>query len=177
MKKWEIAVLIGFFAVFIILFFSFERERPWEPKTSKVEEMVMIDDTYIRVDAPLVKDSLLIDFRDDRKFNFKEYEAGDGWKFVILDIWVKNHATENRSFSAGRVEDENGMVYFTYHLEDILVGIPHLIHPYKNFVVLLPEEGEGFSIAYKMPTNAVPEKFHYSICNSHSQHGEVLLKK
>lgn len=38
MKKWEITVLIGFFAIFVILFFSVE--QPWQPKTSKVGEMI-----------------------------------------------------------------------------------------------------------------------------------------
>jgi len=54
MKKWEIGVLIGFFAIFTILFFSVEQERPWEPKTSKVGEIVWIDEVGISVDSVLV---------------------------------------------------------------------------------------------------------------------------
>ena len=123
MKKWEITVLIGFFAIFVILFFSVE--QPWQPKTSKVGEMIIIDDVYVLVDPPLVRDSLLIDFRNHHGFNFKDYGAGAGWKFIVLAIFISNDANEPRTFYAGWIEDENGMVYFEYHLEDILVGTPY----------------------------------------------------
>jgi len=47
-------------------------------------------------------------------------------------------------------------------------GTPYLVlyHQYKDYINLSPDEGEHISIVYKMPTNAVPEKFHYSIDNS-----------
>ncbi len=51
----------------------------------------------------------------------------------------------------------------------------HLAYPYKRFVRLSPDEGEWISVAYKIPTNAVPEKFHYWVHNSHSRHGEIIL--
>ena len=62
MKKWEIGVLIGFFTIFIILFLSVEWEQPWEPKTSKVGEMVTIDDVNIWPHSLLVTDSLDVNF-------------------------------------------------------------------------------------------------------------------
>lgn len=176
MKKWEIVVIVAFFAVFIILFFSVE--QPWQPKTSKVGEMTVIDDVYVQINPPLVEDSLSINFRNAHGFNFKDYEAGTGWKFVIIDIWVSNHARENRSFYVGWIEDENGMIYYDYHLEEVSEGTPYLlVYPYKDLVELAPDDGEWISIAYKMPTNAVPEKFHYSIHNSDYRFGEVILKR
>ncbi|RJS77533.1 hypothetical protein CW713_10195 [Methanophagales archaeon] len=176
MKKWEIGVLIGFFAVFIILFFSVE--SPWQPKTSKVGEIVWIDEVGISVDSVSVDERLLIDFWDDNRTIVKEYEAGAGWKFVILDVFVSNHANENRSFYTGWIEDENGAIYQEYKLRDYTPGTPYLFHQYKSYILnLLPDEAEFISIAYKMPTNAVPEKFHYSIDNSKTWYGEVILKK
>ena len=152
MKKWEVAVLIGFFAVFIILFFSVEQHR--QPK---VGDFVMNDNVSILVYSPVVKDSLSI--------GSKKYEAGAGWKFVILDINLVNMAKENRTFYAGRIEDEDGMVYFNYQ------------HYYKGYTKLSPGKGRSIDVAYKMPTNAVPEKFHYTILNSDTWDGEILLKR
>ncbi|MCK4399041.1 MAG: hypothetical protein KAV25_08625 [Methanophagales archaeon] len=62
MKKWETVAIVAFFAVFVILFFSVEWERPWEPKTSKVGEMVTIDDVNIWPHSLLVTDSLDVNF-------------------------------------------------------------------------------------------------------------------
>lgn len=125
---------------------------------------------------------LLIDFRDDNRtiVKEKEYEAGAGWKFVILDmfIYVSKDANGSRTFSGGWIEDENGMTYRAYFLEDCTNGTPYLgLHQYKDYINLSPDEGEYISIVYKMPVNAVPEKFHYWVHNSHSQDGEVILKK
>ncbi|MCW3128864.1 MAG: hypothetical protein N2V75_02000 [Methanophagales archaeon] len=185
MKKWEIGVLIGFFAVFIILFFSVEQERPWEPKTSKVGEPIIIDDVHLDVGSVSVDDHLYIRFDDRNRetLGYRDYEAGAGWKFVILDIdiYVSKYANDSRNFYAGRIEDENGMTYDYYSLLEhnleyyIPGGTPYIgIYRYENYINLPPGEGEFISIAYKMPTNAVPEKFHYRI---HTQHGEVLFKK
>jgi hypothetical protein len=179
MKKWETVVIVAFFAVFVLLFLSVEWERPWEPKTSKVGEMVIIDDVNIWPHSLLVDDSLEVNFmsEDGDIVGFKDYEAGTGWKFIILNIQVSNYAEESRSFSAGRIEDEDGMTYASYDLEDIR-GIPyHSLYQYEDFVKLPTKEHELISIAYKMPINAVPEKFHYYIYNSHSRHGEIMLKK
>jgi hypothetical protein len=184
MKKWEIAVLIGFFAVFIILFFSVE--QPWQPKTSTVGEWVMINDVGFSVDSVSVDDHLDICFADRnlKTLGYRDYEAGAGWKFVIIDIWF--HASESangsRSFRAGRIEDENGMTYDYYNLPEhdlgyyiLADGTPYLgISRYEDHINLPPGKGEFISIAYKMPTNAVPEKFHYWI---QTRHREVLLKK
>ena len=174
-------MLIGFFAVFIILFFSVEQERPWEPKTSKVGERIVIDGISLSVDSVSVNDRLLIDFKDNNRktIDMKEYEAGAGWKFVILDVFVSNHANENRSFYTGWIEDENGAIYQEYKLRDYTPGTPYyLFYQYKSYILnLLPDEAEFISIAYKMPTNAVPEKFYYSIDNSKTWYGEVILKK
>ena len=94
-----------------------------------------------------------------------------------MNIQVSNYAEGSRSFSAGGIEDEDGMTYASYDLEDIR-GIPyHSLYQYEDFVKLPAKEHELISIAYKMPTNAIPEKFHYSISNSHFQLGEVILKK
>jgi len=185
MKKWEIGVLIGFFAVFIILFFSAEQERPWEPEISEVGEMVIIDDVGFSVGSVSVDDHLRIRFddRNRKTLGYRDYEAGAGWKFVIIDIWfcVLESANDSRSFHAGPIEDENGMTYDYYSLLEhnfesyIPGGTPYLgISRYEDYINLPPDEGEFISVAYKMPTNAVPEKFHYWI---HTQHGEVLLKK
>ena len=177
MKKWEIAVIVGFFAVFIILLFSVE--QPWEPETSKVGEMVIINDVCIWPHSLLVDDYLDVNFRseDGNIAGFKDYEAGTGWKFIILNIQVSNYAEGSRSFSAGGIEDEDGMTYASYDLEDIR-GIPyHSLYQYEDFVELPANESGFISVAYKMPTNAVPEKFYYFIYNSHSRHGEIMLKK
>lgn len=187
MKKWEIAVIIGFFAVFLILFFSAEQERPWEPKTSKVGERVIIDDVHFSIDSVSVDDYLNIHFVGKNKIlGYRDYEAGEGWKFVILDmdIYVSPYANGSRTFDAKWIEDENGMTYDYYSLLEhnleyyIPEGTPELgIYQYENYIDLPPGEGEFISVAYKMPINAVPEKFHYFIHNSHSQYGEVILKK
>lgn len=150
MKKWEIAVLVCFFAIFILLLASVE--QPGQSKTSKIGEMVIRDDFYVKIDyAPVIADSFL------------EHEAGAGWKFVILELYILNNANETRSFDAGRIEDEDGMVYL-YHLPE---GSVHK---------LTPDRGRWITIAYKMPANAVPEKFHFNIYNSDVWHGEILLK-
>lgn len=152
MKKWEIAALVVFFAIFIILFLSVEQHR--QPK---VGDFVINDNVSILVYSPVVKDSLSI--------GSEKYEAGAGWKFVILGITLANMAKENRTFYAGRIEDEDGMVYFNYQ------------HYYKGYTKLSPGKGRCIDVAYKMPTNAVPEKFHYTILNSDSWYGEILLKR
>jgi len=180
MKKWEVAAIVIFFALFVIFFFSVK--QPWEPEVSKVGETVWIDEVGIRVNSVSVDERLLIDFRDDNRtiVKEKEYEAGAGWKFVILDmfIYVSKDANGSGTFLGGRIEDENGMTYHAYFLEDCPSGTPYLgVHQYKDYINLSPGEGEYISIVYKMPVNAVPEKFHYWVYNSHSRHGEVILKK
>jgi len=53
MKKWEIAAIVVFFAVFILILSSVEQpwhrgEQPWKPKTSKLGDRTMaIDDVPI----------------------------------------------------------------------------------------------------------------------------------
>ena len=180
MKKWEVAAIVVFFALFVIFFFSVK--QPWGPEISKVGEIVWIDEVGIRVNSVSVDERLLIDFRDDNRtiVKEKEYEAGAGWKFVILDmfIYVSKDANGSRTFSGGWIEDENGMTYHAYFLEDCPSGTPYLgVHQYKDYINLSPDEGEYISIVYKMPVNAVPEKFHYWVHNSHSWDGEVILKK
>jgi hypothetical protein len=113
MKKRGFAALVVFFAVFIILFLSVEQHRP-----PKVGDFVMNDNVSILVYSPVVKDSLSI--------GSEKYEAGAGWKFVILGITLANMAKENRTFYAGRIEDEDGMVYFNYQ------------HYYKGYTKLSP---------------------------------------
>jgi hypothetical protein len=150
-----------------------------------VGEMVIIDDVHFSVDSVLVYDYLRIRFddRNRKTLGYRDYEAGAGWKFVILDIdiYVSKYANGSRSFHSGRIEDENGMAYDYYSLLEhdkghyIPEGTPYLgIYQYENYINLPPDEGEFISVAYKMPTNAVPEKFLYWI---HTQHGEVILKK
>jgi hypothetical protein len=162
MKKWEIATIVVFFAVFILLLSSVELpwdsgEQPWQSKTSKIGEWVINDDFYVMIAyAPIIADSFL------------EHEAGACWKFVILEIFIANHANETRRFFAGRIEDGDGMVYLDC-LEDPPKG--------PEGLSLIPDTVRCISIACKMPTNAVPEKFHYSIYNSDTWHGEILLKK
>ena len=178
MKKWEIAVIVGFFAVFLILFFSVK--PPWEAETFKIGETKLIDDVGILPDSLLVSDKLDIEFRNYGKIvGYNNYGAGNGWKFVILDIFVLNQAKENKTFSPGWIEDENGIRYNGYYLEDVLEGTPYnSLYPYKHLVMLSPGGREWFSIAYKMPVNAVPEKIHFFInSNSHASGGEVMLKK
>jgi hypothetical protein len=182
MKKWEIGVLIGFFAVFVILFFSVE--QPWQPKTSKVGEPIIIDDVHLDVDSILVDDHLDIRFEDrnGKTVGYKKYEADAGWKFIIFDlfIYVSKDANGARTFFAGRIEDEDGMVYYDYLLEYLFLPgeTSYLdLFQYKDNIELPPGEGDFISVAYKMPTNAVPEKSHYSIDNSKTWYGEVLLKK
>jgi hypothetical protein len=184
MKKWEIIALVFFFGLFIILFFSVE--QPWQPKTSKVGETVWIEDVGISVDSVSVDDQLAIRFEDLNKntLGYRDYEAGTGWKFVILDmyIYVIEDANGSRTFSASRVEDENGVTYGDYslleNLEYYLGGTPyHDISQYCDYINLQPGEGEFITVAYKMSTNAVPEKFHYNIYNSRYWDGVVILKK
>lgn len=102
-----------------------------------------------------------------------------GWKFVIFEMGITNKANATRTFIANWIEDEKGMTYRCYHLDDTLEGTPHydIIHTYKYYVKLSPGEVAFISFAYKMPTNAVPEKFHYRIYNSDAWYGEILLKK
>lgn len=155
MKKWGIAALVVFFAVFILLFSSVEQPR--KPKITKICEWEIIDDVYVQIAvSPVIADSFL------------EYEAGAGWKFVILEFFISNQASATRSFHAGRIEDEDGMVYL-YHLEDPPYG--------PEGVSLRPGTRRCISIAYKMPANAVPEKIHFSIYNSGVWDGEIILKK
>jgi len=185
MKKWEIIVIVAFFAVFVILFFSVE--QPWEPKTSKVGETVWIEDMGISVDSVSVADYLNIRFDDGegKTFGYHDYEAGARWKFVILDmfIYVAEDANDSRSFGAGALEDDNGMTYdyyslFEHDIENYIGGTPYCgICRYEDHITLPPGDGEFISVAYKIPTNAVPEKFHYWIYNSHPKHVEVILKK
>ena len=184
MKKWEVAAIVIFFALFVIFFFSVKQPQPWEPEISKVGETVWIDEVGIRVDSVSVDERLFIDFRDGNRTIVKEYEAGAGWKFVILDmfIYVSKDANGSGTFWGRRIEDENGMTYhaYAYFLEDCPSGTPYLLlhHQYKGYINLSPDEGEYISIVYKMPVNAVPEKFHYWVVyNSHSRDGEVILKK
>jgi len=183
MKKWEIAVLICFFAVFVALFFSVE--QPWQSKTSKVGESVIIDDVHFSVGSVSIDDHLNIRFddRNRKTLGYKDYEAGAGWKFVIIDIWfyVSEYANDSKRFHAGLIEDENGMTYDYYSLLEhdseyyFSGGTPYIgIYRYEDYINLPPGEGEFISVAYKMPTNAVPEKFHYWI---ETRHGEVILKK
>jgi len=88
MKKWEVAAIVIFFALFVIFFFSVKQPQPWEPEISKVGEIVWIDEVGIRVDSVSVDERLFIDFRDGNRTIVKEYEAGAGWKFVILDMFI-----------------------------------------------------------------------------------------
>jgi len=177
MKKWEIAAIVVFFAVFILLLSSVE--QPWQSKTSKVDDIVVIDDFTIWPHLSFVMDRLDIDFRKNQiSVGSKEYEAGACWKFVIIDMTIANGANDTRTFIANWIEDENGMEYRHYILEDTLEGTPYYVFdPYKVYAKLAPGETASISFAYKMPTNAVPEKFHYSILNSDSWYGEILLKK
>lgn len=188
MKKWEFAVLVGFFAIFLILFLSVK--LPWEAETSKIGEFKIIDDVSIWPQSLLVSEKLDIEFRKSKwgeTVGYKEYEAGDGWKFIILDLQVTNHGDKEKSFSVGLLEDKDGMDYYYYHLvyeSGMPSGIPYhelgLPFEYKIFVTIQPKDSEFISIAYKIPVNAVPEKFHYSIHsinNSHSWNGEIILKK
>jgi hypothetical protein len=186
MQKWEISVVVAFFALFIILFFSVE--QPWQPKTSKVGEMVMIDDVVFSVDSVSVADHIDISFRDmsQKTLGYKDYDAGVSWKFVILEMYISalEEADGAITFSAGWIEDKNGMTYDYYRLQEhdvqsyIPSGTPyHGICRYVRSINLPPGEGEFISVAYKIPTNTVPEKFHYNIYNSGYRHGVILLKK
>ena len=191
MKKWEIAAIVVFFAVFILLLSSVEQpwhsdEQSWQPKTSKLGDVgIAIDDVFILTFPISIDDHLDIDFWEGygsrSSVGSKDYDAGVGWKFVIFEMGITNKANDTRTFIAGRIEDENGMTYRCYHLDDTLEGTPHygIIHTYKDYVKLSPGEVAFISFAYKMPTNAVPEKFHYHIYNSDSDtwYGEILLKK
>jgi hypothetical protein len=180
MKKWEIATIVVFFAVFILLLSSVE--QPWQSKTSKVDDMVVIDDFAIWPHLSFVTDRLDIDFMNKNQIivGSKEYEAGVCWKFVIIDMTITNGANDTQSFSANWIEDENGIRYRGYIIEDTLEGTPHyMFGPYTFFAKLSPGETALISFAYKMPANAVPEKFHYTIymLNSDTWNGEILLKK
>lgn len=191
MKKWEIAAIVVFFAVFILLLSSVEQpwhsgEQSWQPKTSKLcpDVGIAIDDVFILTFPLSIDDHLDIDFFGEygygSRVGSKDYEAGVGWKFVIFEMAITNKANATRTFIARRIEDENGMRYRCYHLDDTLEGTHYYyIHTYKDYVKLSPGEVAWISFAYKMPTNAVPEKFHYHIYNSDSDtwYGEILLKK
>ena len=186
MQKWEISVVVAFFALFIILFFSVE--QPWQPKTSKVGEMVMIDDIVFSVDSVSVADHLDISFADisENTIGYKDYDAGVSWKFVILKMYISalEEADGAITFSAGRIEDENGMTYDYYSLLQeqnvqsyFPTGTPyHGFYQYERSINLPPGEAEFISVAYKIPTNTVPEKFHYFINNPDYRHGVILLK-
>jgi hypothetical protein len=180
MKKWEIATIVVFFAVFILLLSSVE--LPWQSKTSKIGEWVTNDDFTIRPHLSFVTDRLDIDFLNKNQIivGSKEYEAGACWKFVSIDMTIANGANDTRTFIAKWIEDENGMKYQRYILEDTLEGTPHhRFNPYTFLAKLSPGETVSISFAYKMPANAVPEKFHYTIymLNSDTWDGEILLKK
>jgi hypothetical protein len=186
MQKWEISVVVAFFVLFIILFFSVE--QPWQPKTSKVGEMVMVDDVVFSVDSVSVADHFDISFEDMSKntIGYKDYDAGVSWKFVILEMYISalEEADGAITFSAGRIEDENGMTYDYYSLlqgQNVQSYIPsgtpyHGIYRYERYINLPPGEGEFISVAYKIPTNMVPEKFHYFILTSRLRYGEIILK-
>lgn len=149
-------------------------------------ETVLLEDIGISIDSVSIDESLTIRFEDlnGKALGYRDYEAGTGWKFVILDmrIHVSSDANGSRTFSASRVEDENGVTYGDYslfeNLEYYLGGTPyHGISQYCDYINLPPGEGEFITVAYKMPTNAVPEKFHYNIYNSRYRDGVVILKK
>jgi len=199
MKKWEIALLIAFFMVFAILFFAagdFQLLR--QTKTSRIGEIIHIDDVFIRFQQLSVDDSVCYFFSINESYEpypiGQCYEAGEGWKFVILNIFIANDAKEDITFHVGCMEDENGAVYYDYmppEPETIRPYRPYYIivpskeilrypihrYPYGSYIKVAPGRQQKFAIAYRLPLNAVPEKFHYKVSNSKWYYGEVILKK
>ena len=176
MKKWEIGVLVGLFVIIAIFFFFIK--QPWEAETSKKVEI--IDDVGILPMFVEVSDKLDIVFKsDDKKIVSSEnYESGNGWKFVILDIGISNQGDKPATFFAQWLEDENSMAYNPYNLEHKLYAEPYnVVYPYKWFVDISSNSSQVFSIAYKIPLNVIPEKLHYSFNNPDMHSGEIILKK
>jgi len=192
MKKWETALLIAFFMAFAILFFAagdFQLLR--QTKTSRIGEIVHIDNVSIWFQQLSVDDSIRYMFSINESYKplyGVDYEAGEGWKFVILNIFIANDAKEDITFHVGYMEDENGAVYYDYtpELEATTPCRPYYIivpsgdilrYPYGGYIKLAPDRQQEFAIVYRLPLNAVPEKFHYAVSNSKWYFREVILKK
>ena len=86
-----------------------------QTKTSRIGEIIHIDDVFIRFQQLSVDDSVCYFFSINESYEpypiGQCYEAGEGWKFVILNIFIANDAKEDITFHVGCMEDENGAVF------------------------------------------------------------------
>lgn len=154
-----------------------------------------IDDFSVKIDRIWSTDSLgyYVGCTDSDLSHQEEYKAGEGWKFIVLDMHVYNMANETRIFRYPHIVDEAGVEYYPvilegdagfsyYHDDEDLSekygwgywrrGSP-LLDSGKSSLRLTTKlfwgrwgRSRDITIVYKIPINERPVKFYYQICDS-----------
>ena len=179
-------VLVGIVAVFIAGCVN----NPANPTTVPSAR----DDVNVWIERTWSTDSLgyYEGWSDSDLSHQEEYKAGEGWKFIVLDMHVYNTANESRIFKYPRIIDEAGVEYypvilegyahFSYYQNDEYLKEKYAFGYWwcsnlwlgsKSSLVLTSKSvfGEGgmsryITIVYKIPTNESPAKFYYQVCDS-----------
>ena len=182
-------VLVGIVAVFIAGCVN----NPANPTTFPSER----DDVNVWIERTWSTDSLgyYEGWSDSDLSHQEEYKAGEGWKFIILDMRVYNTANESRIFKYPHIVDEAGVEYypdileggahFSYYQDDEYLWEKYAFGYWacsnawlgsKSSLVLTskPVFGIGgmsryITIVYKIPMNERPAKFYYQICDSYGK--------
>lgn len=175
-------VIVGIVAVFI----AGCANNPANPTTAR-------DDVSVWIERTWSTDSLgyYVGWSDSDLSHQEEYKAGEGWKFIILDMNVYNTANESKVFKYPHIVDDAGIEYYPVVLE----GDAHFSY-YQDDEYLREKYGFGYwgmgsfglgkssllltsksifgqwgisryiTIVYKIPINERPVKFYYQICDS-----------
>ncbi|MCD4745658.1 MAG: hypothetical protein K8R58_05110 [Bacteroidales bacterium] len=169
-----VIVMVGFVAVFIAGCVN----NPANTTTAR-------DDVSVWIERTWSTDSLgyYVGWSDSDLSHQEEYKAGEGWKFIILDMHVYNTANESRVFKYPHIVNDAGIEYYPIVLE----GDSHFSY-YQDDEYLRKKYGFGYwgmesfllgkssllltsksiyiTIVYKIPINERPAKFYYQICES-----------
>ena len=166
-------VLVGIVAVFIAGCVN----NPANPTTVPSA----IDDFSVQIMRKWSTDSLgyYVGGGDSDLSHQEEYKAGEGWKFIILDIWVFNTANESMILKYPHIVDEAGVEYypvilegdahFCYYQNDEYLRKKYRFGDWRTKLRLLGHSNRHITVVYKIPINESPAKFYYQICDSYGK--------